>query len=968
MEKEKNLNIFRRWFLDTNAAIQFSAIIAALCAFSIGLNMSILDSAAAIFMECSEEDSNLKRCVQCTKNEWSFFVSILSLGAPFAIYLSKYTSLSKKKFLLIANALYIIGFSIIAFTYNYLSVVLGRFIVGCGVGLCSVNVPLYISYLSKNKLIINYNQLFIIVGIFSGQVLSFGFTNVDNWKIRLYINLMFLLCHTFLLLLIKNVEFSVESTKKSIFSIFTSKEGRKAIFPALSIHIGRQLSCVNNVIQYSTMLIASSLSPAQIVLSIISLSSFILGINLTNINTAKQVFSTCSTQNTIIKSCILTTTSQWAFLIALLSLGAPITALFHTTLFKYFYILISKHIYPNPSSYINKNKENSSIDINRDRYDRYDRYDRFDITNDNTNITNDNNTTTTNNTNTNPTTLHILLLANLLYITSTLLFTTCTSYTILCISRIITGMAVGLTSISVPSFLTNTSKFIKNYHQIFIILGIFFGQIFSFIFYTLETWKIPFYILFLVIILHSTLLYFKKIEISEYESIGECDSKCVSIVNTVDLYPNPSLTLNKCINNKDTKKDCNNSSDNNNCNNCDSNNCDTNNHSNNRDCNNCDTNDHSNNNTITNTTSNNTTPNNTITTNTGNTLVISLLTHILQQLSCINGVIQYTSLLISNNIPYTLLIITINITMIIFTLISILLKMERKKIFLISNLLTLVGLIMLSSSLNVLISLFVYLIGFTIGLGPIPWQLVGGNSKVGDSVNESVDCYKGVNDKDMVVGVNNSVDNYKGVIKSVDGYKGVNESIDNYKGVIKSVDGYKGVNESIDGYKGVNDSVHGYKGVNDSKDSYEGVNNSKDSYKGVNNSKDNCKGVNDSVNGYNPVNNSIDNYNPVNNSTNEQHPFNNLSDNYHPVNNSILTQHPFKNTLNTYNPVNTKTKCYSNTVIAKTCVTVNWLTCFIFSYIFPITHDYMGKRCYLLYACICSVIYTYIYIKGDNVI
>ncbi|TBU20530.1 putative sugar transporter [Hamiltosporidium tvaerminnensis] len=268
MEKEKNLNIFRRWFLDTNAAIQFSAIIAGLCAFSIGLNMSILDSAAAIFMECSEEDSNLKRCVQCTKNEWSFFVSILSLGAPFAIYLSKYTSLSKKKFLLIANALYIIGFSIIAFTYNYLSVVLGRFIVGCGVGLCSVNVPLYISYLSKNKLIINYNQLFIIVGIFSGQVLSLGFTNVDNWKIRLYINLMFLLCHTFLLLLIKNVEFSVESTKKSIFSIFTSKEGRKAIFPALSIHIGRQLSCVNNVIQYSTMLIASSLSPAQIVLSI----------------------------------------------------------------------------------------------------------------------------------------------------------------------------------------------------------------------------------------------------------------------------------------------------------------------------------------------------------------------------------------------------------------------------------------------------------------------------------------------------------------------------------------------------------------------------------------------------------------------------------------------------------------------------------------------------------------------------
>ncbi|KAK1347769.1 hypothetical protein LUQ84_002751 [Hamiltosporidium tvaerminnensis] len=715
--------------------------------------------------------------------------------------------------------------------------------------------------------------------------------------------------------------------------------------------------------------------PAMLALTV-SLSSFILGINLTNINTAKQVFSTCSTQNTIIKSCILTTTSQWAFLIALLSLGAPITALFHTTLFKYFYILISKHIYPNPSSYINKNKDNSSIDINRDRYDRYD---RFDITNDNTTTT----TNTTNNTNTNPTTLHILLLANLLYITSTLLFTTCTSYTILCISRIITGMAVGLTSISVPSFLTNTSKFIKNYHQIFIILGIFFGQIFSFIFYTLETWKIPFYILFLVIILHSTLLYFKKIEISEYNSIGDC----VSIVNTVDLYPNPSLTLNKCINNKDTKKDCNNRSDNNNCNNCESNNCNTNNHSTNRDCNNS-SNNSSNNNTLTNNTiTNNTTPNNTIITNTGNTLVISLLTHILQQLSCINGVIQYTSLLISNNIPYTLLIITINITMIIFTLISILLKMERKKIFLISNLLTLVGLMMLSSSLNVLISLFVYLIGFTIGLGPIPWQLVGGNSKVGDSVNDSVDNYKGVNDKDnykgandkdMVVGVNNSVDNYKGVIKSVDGYKGVSNSVDGYKGVNDSIDGYKGVNDSVHGYKGVNDSKDSYEGVNNSKDSYKGVSNSVDGYKGVSNSVDGYKGVSNSVdgykgvsnsvNGYNPVNNSIDNYNPVNNSTNEQHPFNNLSDNYHPVNNSILTQHPFKNTLNTYNPVNTKTKCYSNTVIAKTCVTVNWLTCFIFSYIFPITHDYMGKRCYLLYACICSVIYTYIYIKGDNVI
>ncbi|TBU00393.1 hypothetical protein CWI36_1653p0010 [Hamiltosporidium magnivora] len=148
--------------------------------------------------------------------------------------------------------------------------------------------------------------------------------------------------------------------------------------------------------------------------------------------------------------------------------------------------------------------------------------------------------------------------------------------------------------------------------------------------------------------------------------------------------------------------------------------------------------------------------------------------------------------------------------------------------------------------------------------------------------NTNIDKEGGVNNKGSSYKGVNRVDSYKGVNR-VDSYKGVSNSIDNYKGVNDRTNSIKGVNR-VDSYKGVSNSIDNYKGVSNSIDNYKGVSNSIDNYKGVSERINSIKGVSDRTNSIKGVSNSIDTYKGGNTTIDKQHPVNNLFNNYKGVN------------------------------------------------------------------------------------
>ncbi|KAM0674551.1 hypothetical protein GVAV_002169 [Gurleya vavrai] len=108
-------------------------------------------------------------------------------------------------------------------------------------------------------------------------------------------------------------------------------------------------------------------------------------------------------------------------------------------------------------------------------------------------------------------------------------------------------------------------------------------------------------------------------------------------------------------------------------------------------------------------------------------LSIAVLVHLTQQTSCINGVIFYSSTILEKTSNPRLYSIYVGGMSLLSTTISMFVidKFGRKFMLLSSFLISIIGLVLLSYELNPVLSLFIYIVGFNIGLGPVVWMLTG---------------------------------------------------------------------------------------------------------------------------------------------------------------------------------------------------------------------------------------------------
>ncbi|XP_047145277.1 solute carrier family 2, facilitated glucose transporter member 8 [Hydra vulgaris] len=141
----------------------FAALIASLASLCFGFAIGYTSPTEVAI----ENDSRLN----ITKDEFSWFASIIALGALFGSIFAGFSvdKFGRKTTILITSVFYIPGWCLICYATNISMLYAGRILVGVGVGITSLTVPLYIAEVSSARLrggLGAINQFGITIGIF----------------------------------------------------------------------------------------------------------------------------------------------------------------------------------------------------------------------------------------------------------------------------------------------------------------------------------------------------------------------------------------------------------------------------------------------------------------------------------------------------------------------------------------------------------------------------------------------------------------------------------------------------------------------------------------------------------------------------------------------------------------------------------------------------------------------------------
>lgn len=163
----------------------FIALIAAVGGFLFGYNTAVL-SGAILFIQPQFNLTNVQTEV---------LVSSFLFGAIVAAILSGkgVNYLGRKKMLILTGSIFLIGSVLCAFAETPLLLIIGRIIVGLGIGSASMTVPLYISELSpplKRGFFVSFNQVMITAGICVAYLVNLLFAHHEMWRYMLGIGVI----------------------------------------------------------------------------------------------------------------------------------------------------------------------------------------------------------------------------------------------------------------------------------------------------------------------------------------------------------------------------------------------------------------------------------------------------------------------------------------------------------------------------------------------------------------------------------------------------------------------------------------------------------------------------------------------------------------------------------------------------------------------------------------------------------
>jgi sugar porter (SP) family MFS transporter len=155
----------------------FVSIIAALGGLLFGYNTSVV-SGALLFIA---QDFHLSTFQQ------ELVVSTLLIGALLGAICGGFLadSFGRKKTLFMTLLLFLVGIVLLMEAEGFSSLLTGRFIVGLGIGVASLAVPLYIAEMSppgNRGALVSLNQLAITIGILLAYIVSYHYSESGEWR------------------------------------------------------------------------------------------------------------------------------------------------------------------------------------------------------------------------------------------------------------------------------------------------------------------------------------------------------------------------------------------------------------------------------------------------------------------------------------------------------------------------------------------------------------------------------------------------------------------------------------------------------------------------------------------------------------------------------------------------------------------------------------------------------------------
>lgn len=158
----------------------FTAVIAACAGLAFGYGMSVI-SGAILFIT-----DELHLNVETT----SLVVSAVLLGAVIGGVISGRSAdhFGRKTMLMTDAVIFIIGTGLTIIATTVTELVIGRLIVGIGIGLATYVAPIYISETApreKRGVLVALNQLAITTGILIAYLVNYLFASTENWRAML---------------------------------------------------------------------------------------------------------------------------------------------------------------------------------------------------------------------------------------------------------------------------------------------------------------------------------------------------------------------------------------------------------------------------------------------------------------------------------------------------------------------------------------------------------------------------------------------------------------------------------------------------------------------------------------------------------------------------------------------------------------------------------------------------------------
>lgn len=170
-----------------SAQLLLSVLVVTMGSFSFGFNISAINAPSVVFLECSSGSDALS-CFPVTKSMWGLIVSIFCLGAMVGSLGtgSLANRYGRRACLIAVNVPYVLGALLMALSMQSWMLLLGRFLIGLGVGASCIVVPMFLSEVCTVETrgqITSAHQLMICIGLLVAELLALFLATNTLWRL-----------------------------------------------------------------------------------------------------------------------------------------------------------------------------------------------------------------------------------------------------------------------------------------------------------------------------------------------------------------------------------------------------------------------------------------------------------------------------------------------------------------------------------------------------------------------------------------------------------------------------------------------------------------------------------------------------------------------------------------------------------------------------------------------------------------